>query len=131
MANLILKKVSNIRIIRISNLVSIFKKITAYFEICCLGLKNPLDGKPIENVYGEGETYKNKFSKLSSAYEECRAESVGLYLCGNDDVLNSFGIDEEEKQDVVYTNWLSLCHRALTSIFNYSPTSKKWTQAHR
>ena len=102
-----------------------------FLNIIFAGLKNPIDGKPITKVYEEGETYKNKFPKISSAYEECRAESVGLYLCGNDDVLNSFGIDEEEKQDVVYTNWLSLCHRALTSIFNYSPTSKKWTQAHR
>ena len=45
--------------------------------------------------------------------------------------LYSFGFDEEEKDDIVYTTWLSLSLRALTNIFNYSPTSKKWTQAHR
>merc|ERR1739844_179054 len=93
------------------------------------GLINPLDGKLITKVYEEGETYKNKFPKISSAYEECRAESVALYLSNNDDVLNIFSIDDEEKEDAIYTMWLSMMHAALTSIYNYSPKSSKWNQA--
>jgi dipeptidyl-peptidase-3 len=94
------------------------------------GLINPLDGKPITNVYKEGDTWSNKFPKMSSAMEECRADSVAMYLGNNDDVLNIFGVSEEEKEAMVYTLWFSNVYRGLTSIFNYSPEGKKWNQAH-
>ena len=102
-----------------------------FLNILIAGLKNPIDGKIITKVYEEGETYKNKFPKISSAYEECRAESVALYLSNNDDVLKIFGISDEEKEDAIYTLWLTMMHTALSSIYNYSPKSNKWNQAHR
>ena len=34
-----------------------------------------------------GETYGSRFSSMSSAYEECRAETVGLFLSVNEDVI--------------------------------------------
>lgn len=34
-----------------------------------------------------GETYESKFESLSSSFEECRAESVGLVLSVEDAVL--------------------------------------------
>ena len=102
-----------------------------FLNILLAGLKNPIDGKIITKVYEEGETYKNKFPKISSAYEECRAESVALYLSNNDDVLKIFGISDEEKEDAIYTLWLTMMHTALSSIYNYSPKSNKWNQAHR
>ena len=48
--------------------------------VIIVGLINPLDGKPITNVYKEGDTWSNKFPKMSSAMEECRADSVAMYL---------------------------------------------------
>jgi len=94
------------------------------------GLLNPLDSQPISKFYEQGETYDSKFTSLGSAYEECRAECVGLYLSIDNDVLDIFNIDAKEKSDVIYTNWLSLCHAAINGVAMYSPASGEWKQAH-
>ena len=67
---------------------------------------NPLDGLPVSKMYEPGESYDSKFTRLGSAYEECRAECVGLYLSTDKDVLKIFGIsDSEEMFNHTYTNW--------------------------
>ena len=38
--------------------------------------------------------------------------------------------DPQEKQDVIYTNWFSLCHAAINGVAMYSPASGEWKQAH-
>lgn len=41
---------------------------------------NPFTGKPIETFYLSNETWSQKFGKLHSGYEECRADTVAIYL---------------------------------------------------
>ena len=43
-------------------------------------LKNPYTGEPITTYYLSTETWSQKFGKLHSGYEECRADTVALYL---------------------------------------------------
>ena len=46
------------------------------------GAVDPFSGAAITRGYKEGETWSSVFTALSNTYEECRAECVGLYLCG-------------------------------------------------
>lgn len=43
-------------------------------------VKNPFTGEDITTFYSASETWSQKFGKLHSGYEECRADSVALHL---------------------------------------------------
>jgi dipeptidyl-peptidase-3 len=43
-------------------------------------VKNPFTGAEITTFYEASETWAQKFGKLHSGYEECRADSVALHL---------------------------------------------------
>jgi dipeptidyl-peptidase-3 len=42
---------------------------------------NPITNEPVKSFYKPGEDFNNRFKKIKSAYEECRADSVAMYLC--------------------------------------------------
>lgn len=94
-------------------------------------VKNPLTGKEIESWYTPGETYDSKFTTLGSAFEECRAEAVGLYLSLEPEILKIFGHEGQTAEDVTYVNWLSLLwNGAAKATEMYQPSTKTWLQAH-
>ncbi|XP_059174318.1 dipeptidyl peptidase 3-like isoform X2 [Physella acuta] len=84
----------------------------------------------ITSWYKHGETWDSKFSTIASTYEECRAESVGIYLCLWTDVLKIFGHTEDEADDVIYVNWLNMVRAGLMALEFYSPETRSWRQAH-
>ncbi|XP_014363567.2 dipeptidyl peptidase 3 [Papilio machaon] len=94
-------------------------------------VKNPLTGKEIEMWYTEGETYDSKFTTLGSAFEECRAEAVGLYLSVLPEIVKIFGYEGKEAEDVTYVNWLSLLWNGVAKATEmYQPSTDTWLQAH-
>ncbi|XP_013134369.1 PREDICTED: dipeptidyl peptidase 3 isoform X2 [Papilio polytes] len=94
-------------------------------------VKNPLTGKEIETWYSEGETYDSKFTTLGSAFEECRAEAVGLYLSVLPEIVKIFGYEGQEAEDVTYVNWLSLLWNGVAKATEmYQPSTDTWLQAH-
>ena len=54
-----------------------------------VNLTNPLTGKSAESFYEPGEDFKSVFTDVNSAYEECRAEAVALYLGTEEKILRS------------------------------------------
>ncbi|XP_054610474.1 dipeptidyl peptidase 3 [Dunckerocampus dactyliophorus] len=91
---------------------------------------NPETGEQVSSWYQDSETWDSKFSTIASSYEECRAECVGLYLCLNKEVLSIFGHEDQDAEDVVYVNWLSMVRGGLLGLEFYTPENKNWRQAH-
>lgn len=57
---------------------------------------DPYSGEEIESCYEEGETWNGKFSAVSTAFEECRADTCGFYLAQLPEVYKLFGFEDEE-----------------------------------
>jgi dipeptidyl-peptidase-3 len=95
------------------------------------GMIDPLTGKPVASWYKPGETYDSVFLSLGSAMEECRAESCGIYLSTDRDLLKIFGhFDEVSAQNIIYVNWLNMARAGLVGLEFFSPETGKWRQAH-
>lgn len=92
-------------------------------------VKNPFTGGEV-SFYETGENYQTKFTSLGSAYEECRAETVALYLCLNDDILDIFNIPAEDKEHVKYMLWLDMFFAGIKGLEMYQTKQGQWGQAH-
>uniref|UniRef100_A0A2P2HZ51 Dipeptidyl peptidase 3 n=2 Tax=Hirondellea gigas TaxID=1518452 RepID=A0A2P2HZ51_9CRUS len=92
-------------------------------------VKNPFTGNAA-GFYETGESYQTKFTNLSSAYEECRAETVALYLCLIDDVLDIFNIPDEDKENIKYIMWLDMFYAGIKGLELYQLKNNLWGQAH-
>lgn len=93
-------------------------------------VKHTETGEKITSWYEDGETWYTKFADLSSSYEECRAECVGLYLCTDKQVLRIFGHEDSEADNIVYINWLNMVRAGLLGLEFFTPENNKWRQAH-
>ncbi|XP_050730725.1 dipeptidyl peptidase 3-like isoform X2 [Eriocheir sinensis] len=92
-------------------------------------VRNPYTGEPA-SFYEKGENYNSRFTNLASAYEECRAETVALYLGLVDPILDIFGVAEGDRGDMKYVSWLDMMYAGLKGLEMYQPTQGKWGQAH-
>jgi len=92
-------------------------------------LKNPFTGEPV-TFYEKGENYQTKFTDLGSAYEECRAETVAMYLCLRDDILDIFNIAPADKDAIKYQLWMDMFLSGIKGLEMYQLDQGKWGQAH-
>jgi len=95
-------------------------------------VKNPFTGEPITTFYKEGETWSQKFGKLHSGYEECRADTVALYLANYDGPYEIF-FSEQSKEDwdnIYYVSFLSEVRAAIIGLEYFNVEKKLWGQAH-
>lgn len=92
---------------------------------------NPLTSKPISSWYKPGQTPGSVLGEVSSSMEECRAETVSLFLVGNTDILEVFGItDKKDVDDIQYITFLSMGRAGLRGLEFYDPVTGKHGQAH-
>jgi len=92
---------------------------------------NPITNQKVATWYKAGETYDSVFSSMGSAYEECRAEAVGIFLSTFPQVLEIFGYSEHKQQsDIMHSNWLQMVRAGVVGLEFYSPENTTWRQAH-
>ncbi|CAF3772251.1 unnamed protein product [Rotaria socialis] len=92
-------------------------------------VKNPFTGSEV-SFYECGQSYQTEFTNVSSAYEECRADAVALYLGLEDDILDIFGVAPKDKEDVKYIIWLDCLYEGLLKLELYQLLQTKWGEAH-
>ncbi|ODQ80920.1 hypothetical protein BABINDRAFT_170679 [Babjeviella inositovora NRRL Y-12698] len=81
--------------------------------------------------YKPGETWGSVFGSTSGAFEECRAESVAMYLITNHSLLTVFGItDEAEQKKIIHVGFLLMARAGLCALQFWDPKSGKWGQPH-
>jgi len=101
------------------------------FNFDKLSVKHPLTGEEIKTWYEYNETYGAKFGDISSGFEECRADCVGIYLATyNESMEILFPGRESEWEDIVYCEWLDICVSAIKGLDIYSVETSHWGQAH-
>ncbi|KAF9482745.1 aflatoxin-detoxifizyme [Pholiota conissans] len=92
---------------------------------------NPLTGRKITSWYKPGQTPGSVLGEVSSSMEECRAETVALYLVSNPDILKIFNyVDEKEIEEIQYITFLLMARAGLRALEFYDPATQKHGQAH-
>lgn len=92
---------------------------------------NPLTGKPVDSWYKPGQTAGSVLGTVSSSLEECRAETVAMYLCGNPEILSIFGYETtKDIEEIQYISFLLMARAGVRALEFYDPKAKKHLQAH-
>ncbi|KAF4615358.1 hypothetical protein D9613_003051 [Agrocybe pediades] len=81
--------------------------------------------------YKPGQTPGSVLGEVSSSMEECRAETVALYLVSNPDILKIFNyVAEKDVEEIQYITFLLMARAGLRALEFYDPATKKHGQAH-
>jgi len=96
----------------------------------CPTFTDPITGDKFESCYEKDDTWSSRFGACSSAYEECRADTTGYFLCTFKEVYSLFGIEDHEVNDMLWTNVMNQLRKGVIGLPLYNPETKKWGQAH-
>lgn len=93
-------------------------------------VRHPFTGELGVGCYEAGQTWDSVFGSISSSFEECRAECVGIFFSTNPKVLEIFGHTGQKAEDVMYINWLLMIRAGLLALEFHSLETSSWRQAH-
>ncbi|KAI9319493.1 peptidase family M49-domain-containing protein [Dichotomocladium elegans] len=91
---------------------------------------HPLTNKPVDSWYKPGQTFHSLFRAIANSYEECRAECIALVLSKEKTILDIFGFQGQDGEDILYIMYLNMARSGLLALEYYNPAAKKWGQAH-
>ncbi|KAG8954151.1 hypothetical protein FRC04_000371 [Tulasnella sp. 424] len=92
---------------------------------------NPLTKEKVKSWYKPGQTPGTVLGAVSSSFEECRAETVALYLVSNKKILTIFGYTEQQDiEDIQHITFLLMARAGLRALEYWDPQAKKHLQAH-
>ena len=91
---------------------------------------DPITKEEYESCYEKGDVWGTKFGVISSSYEECRADTVGYFLCTRPDVYTLFGWEDKDVDTLLWVNCMSQFRKGILGLPLYNAELKKWGQAH-
>ena len=97
---------------------------------------NPITNSPITSWYKPGQTWGSVFGSVASSYEECRAESVAMFLACKFDILSIFGFGNGTEDidglpgDILYAAYLQMARAGVCALEFWDPKGRKWGQIH-
>jgi len=91
---------------------------------------DPATGETYQSCYEKGETWTEKFGSISTAFEECRADSCGLHLVTLPQVYELFGFAEEDVETLLFINLTNYVRKGICGLPLYNKETGKWGQAH-
>lgn len=106
------------------------KSESGEFNFDPLKVINPITNELVDKFYVNKEKFETKFTDISRAYEECRADLCGLYFCFYKEIHQIFDISESNYRDTIYAIWLLYIRKGIIGLPLYDEDVKKWGQAH-
>jgi dipeptidyl-peptidase-3 len=102
---------------------------------CPFTLRDPISGDSINTCYSEGEDFQTLWGDISTSYEECKADTAGLYLLKFKEMYEDFNITKYNDQATWADLLLSQMYADATGGLDtlpgsYNAETKKWKQAH-
>lgn len=91
---------------------------------------DPITKDEFESCYEEGDVWSTRFGEISCSYEECRADTVGFFLCTLPSVYSLFGFGDEDVKTLLWVNCMSQFRKGIIGLPLYNPEAKRWGQAH-
>ncbi|OQV25420.1 Dipeptidyl peptidase 3 [Hypsibius exemplaris] len=102
------------------------------FDIATIG--NVSKFGAVNKWYRSGETLETKFGRLGNVLEECRAETVAVYLSLFPEVLKIWGVHEKNAEEFSYTLWLEEAFEGLDALslaqVSADTVGNSWGEAH-
>jgi dipeptidyl-peptidase-3 len=92
----------------------------------CPKFTDPITKEEYESCYEEGDTWNEKFGAISTSYEECRADTIGYYLCTFPEVYEIFSIQESEVDTMLWVNFMQQVRKGFLGLSLYNAETKKW-----
>ncbi|KZV97669.1 hypothetical protein EXIGLDRAFT_730055 [Exidia glandulosa HHB12029] len=92
---------------------------------------NPLTGESVKTWYKPGQTAGSVLGACSSSLEECRAETVAMFLAGSSEIMKIFGHEDAQVQsDLLYVSFLTMARAGIRALEYWDPVARKHQQAH-